>query len=166
MDTNGRCRLQVAGCSMFDVRSSILHVPGSLQTANYAKYGKEKELGGQRRSAVGESVIDSNPFWFRVVRVFRGFPRAIAQPHCRNNATATRTPGASKRPNSKLLCAQRQATQQMLLRAWNANCTTAEQSHNEMISHIKMQQDRSVPGRSTFNVQGSTFNVQLLPQKN
>src|SRR5947207_1342488 len=45
MDTNGRCRLQVAGCSMFDVRSSILDVPGSLQTANYAKYGKGKRVG-------------------------------------------------------------------------------------------------------------------------
>ena len=33
------------------------------------------------------------------------------------------------------------------------------QPHNPMISHVQMQQDRSVPGRSTFNVQG-------LPQKN
>src|SRR2546425_11946204 len=72
-----------------------------------------------------------------------------AQAHCRNNATATRTPRELKTPNSKLFCDQRHAIKRMLLRAWNGNCNTAEQSDNEMISHVQMKRDRSVPGRST-----------------
>ena len=35
-----------------------------------------------------------------------------------------------------------------------------------MISHVQIKQDHSVPGRSTFKVQGSRFKVQALHQQN
>ena len=99
------------------------------------------------------------------------------QPHCRNNATATRTLRASKTPNSKLFCDQRHAIKRKLLRTWNANCGTAEQSQNRMISHLHLKQDHSVANYrrapqtldvqwSMFDVQWSRFPVELLPQKN
>ena len=65
----------------------------------------------------------------------------------------------------------------MLLRTWNANCDTTEQSQNRMISHLHLKQDHSVANYrrapqtldvqwSMFDVQWSRFPVELLPQKN
>src|SRR5437667_416649 len=152
-------------CSMFDVRCSKFKVQGSrLQRSMFD---------------VRCSMFDvrCSLFVVRCSQFNAPRPASDAQPHCRNNATATRALRVSKTPNSKLLCAQRQATKRVLLRSWNANCVWDEAGNNPMSSHAQMNQDRSVANYrrapqtldvrcSMFDVQCSRFPVELLPQKN